>query len=115
LVTAQVEGAIAQGIGYTLTEDMIYDEKAKLLNNSFTDYKVPRSTDMCPIEVIVVEAYEPSGPYGAKSVGEMAVAPVAPAIANAVYDALGIRIDSLPLTKEKVLAAIKEKEEKTKI
>lgn len=109
LVTAQVEGAVAQGIGYALMEDMIYDDKAKLLNNSFTDYKLPRATDMCPIEVIVVEAYEPSGPYGAKSVGEMAVAPVAPAIANAVYDALGIRINSLPLTKEKVLAAIKKK------
>lgn len=114
LVTAQVEGAAAQGIGYALTEDMIYDGNAKLLNNSFTDYKVPRSTDMCPIEVIVVEAYEPSGPYGAKSVGEMAVAPVAPAIANAIYDAAGIRIPSLPFTKEKVRAAIKEKMAKEK-
>lgn len=108
LVSAQIEGAVAQGIGYTLTEDMIYNENAKLLNNSFTDYKVPRSTDMCPIEVIIVEAYEPSGPYGAKSVGEMAVAPVPPAIANAVYDAIGVRINSLPLTKDKVLAALKE-------
>lgn len=109
LVEAQVEGCVGQGIGYTLTEDMIYDENAKLLNNNLHDYKVPRSMDMCPIETIIVEAYEPSGPFGAKSVGEMAIAPVPPAIANAVYDAIGVRINSLPYTKEKVLAALKKK------
>lgn len=109
LVEAQVEGSVAQGIGYTLTEDMIYDENAKLLNNSFTDYKVPRAPDMSPVQTIIVEGYEPSGPFGAKSVGEMGVAPVPPAIANAVYDAIGVRIKSLPYTKEKVLAALKAK------
>ncbi len=112
LVSAQIEGAIAQGIGYTLTEDMIYDEHLKMLNNSFTDYKVPRSSDMCPMEIIIVEANEPSGPFGAKSVGEMAVAPVPPAIANALYDAVGVRINSLPFTKEKVLAAIQQSSNK---
>ncbi len=109
LVEAQVEGCVGQGIGYTLTEDMIYDENAKLLNNNLHDYKVPRATDMCPIQTIIVEAYEPSGPFGAKSVGEMAIAPVPPAIANAVYDAIGVRINELPYTKERVLAALKGK------
>ena len=102
----KLPGCVAQGIGYTLTEEMLYDENAKLLNKSFTDYKVPRSTDMCPIQSIIIEAYEPSGPFGAKSIGEMAIAPVPPAIANAVADAIGIRINELPYTKERVLAAL---------
>lgn len=101
LVISQVEGSIAQGIGYALSEDMIYDGNARLLNKRFTDYKVPRSMDMPPMEIIVVEAYDPSGPYGAKSVGEMAIAPVPAAIANALYDAIGIRMNELPMTKEK--------------
>lgn len=109
LIEAQVEGCVGQGIGYTLTENMIYDENAKLLNRNLHDYKIPRATDMCPIQTIIVEAYEPSGPFGAKSVGEMAVAPVPPAIANAVYDAIGVRINELPLTRERVLDALKPK------
>lgn len=109
LVEAQVEGCVGQGIGYTLSEEMLYDESAKLLNKSFTDYKVPRATDVGPIKTIIVEAYEPSGPFGAKSIGEMGIAPVPPAIANAVYDAIGVRINSLPYTKEKILEALKAK------
>ena len=80
-----------------------------MLNKNFTDYKVPRATDVGPIKTIIVEAYEPSGPFGAKSIGEMGIAPVPPAIANAVYNAIGVRINSLPYTKEKILEALKAK------
>jgi len=64
------------------------------------DYKMPTSLDACPCEMIMVESNEPSGPYGAKGVGEAALVPVAPAIANAIYDAVGIRFNDLPFKKE---------------
>lgn len=109
LVEGQVEGCVCQGLGLTLFEDMHYDEKGRLRNPNFTDYKVPRALDMPPVRTIIVDSYEPSGPFGAKSVGEMAVAPVPAAIANAIYDAVGVRIHSLPITKEKLRKALQEK------
>lgn len=112
IVEGQIEGATAQGIGYTLSEYMKFDEKGNLINNNFRDYKVPRAMDIPDLEnfvSIIVESYEPSGPFGAKSVAEMGVAPVPAAIANAVYDAIGIRFNSLPITKEAVIAALNEK------
>lgn len=108
IVEGQIEGSAAQGIGYALTEDMIYDKDGRLLNPNFTDYKVPRSLDMPSVESIIVESIEPSGPYGAKSVGEIGIAPAPGAIANAIYDAIGIRIRELPFTKEKVLSEIRK-------
>ncbi len=108
-VEGQIEGCVMQGIGYTLSEDLIYDKKGVMLNASFTDYKVPHVHDM-PDEIIpiIVDTPDPTGPYGAKGVGEMAIAPVPGAIVCAINDALGIRINSLPLTKERIVKAIKE-------
>jgi len=98
----QMHGAILQGLGYALFEDMLLDENGKLLNPDLTNYKIPSALDAPDIENHFVETYEPSGPFGAKSCGEIAFVPVAPAIASAVYRATGKRFRKLPMTREKV-------------
>lgn len=105
----QVYGGIAQGVGYALYEE-VKSEKGKILNPGFTDYKIPTAVEMdFPIEMVFVETKDPEGPFGAKGVGEPGLVPTAPAIGNALYDAVGIRIYDLPITPEKVLKALKEK------
>jgi putative selenate reductase molybdopterin-binding subunit len=102
----QVEGAVAQGLGYALTEEVQVGTDGRVLNPTFMDYKIFCAADMPRLTTILVEAEEPTGPFGAKSVAEIAINGPAPAISNAVYDALGIRLRSLPMTAEKVLAAL---------
>ncbi|AZR72668.1 xanthine dehydrogenase [Anoxybacter fermentans] len=112
----QLEGGLIQGMGTALMEEMILKD-GKLLNPSFVDYKIPTAMDCPEIITEFVETPLKDGPYGARGIGEPAMIPAAPAIANAVYDAIGVRITSLPITAEKVLKAIKEKranEEKEK-
>ncbi len=108
LAEGQVEGAVAQGIGYALLEEMQFDEAGRLLNPNFDDYKILTAADMPKLQTIMIPTYEPTGPYGAKSVSEVPINGPAPAIANAVADAIGIRIMDLPLTPEKVLRALKQ-------
>jgi putative selenate reductase molybdopterin-binding subunit len=108
LAEGQVEGAVTQGLGYALTEEMIF-EHGKLMNPNFADYKLLNAFDMPQLETILVETYESTGPYGAKSVGEVPINGPAPAIVNAVYDAVGVKIFDLPITTEKVLAALKNR------
>ena len=109
-VEGSLEGGAAQGIGYALSEDLVLDRKTGVvLTDSFATYKMPTTLDMPEIEVILVEEPAPTGPFGAKGVGEPGMTNVAPAIANALYDAVGIRIHSLPMTPEKVLEALKAK------
>ncbi|MDA8194696.1 MAG: xanthine dehydrogenase family protein [Thermaerobacter sp.] len=102
----QVEGAVAQGLGYALCEDMPLDRAGRVLIRSLGDYPWFSATEMPPLTVLVAKSREPAGPWGAKSAGEVAVAPVAPAIANAVRDAVGVRLDRLPMTADRVLAAL---------
>ncbi len=102
-VEGQIEGAVAQGIGYTLYEEMEFAEDGHLKNPSFRDYHIPTSTEVPEIETEIVKTYEPSGPFGAKSVGEIGIVPPAPAIANAIYDAIGERFRKLPITPDKIL------------
>jgi xanthine dehydrogenase molybdenum-binding subunit len=110
-VEGSLEGGAAQGIGYALSEDLIIDKKTgQVLTDSFATYKMPSTLDMPDVEVVLVEEPAPTGPFGAKGVGEPGMTNVAPAIANALYDAVGIRIHSLPITPEKVLKALKSKE-----
>jgi xanthine dehydrogenase molybdenum-binding subunit len=111
LLEGQIQGGGLQGIGYALGEKMIFD-KGVLKNGNFLDYKMPTVKDVPPIDVVIVETDEDAGPFGAKGVGEPGLVPTAPAIANAIYDAVGVRIKDLPITPEKVLAALKEKEER---
>jgi len=112
LIEAQVEGAIVQGLGSALWEELILKD-GKVLNPSFVDYKIPTADDMPEMVIKFIENPEETGPFGARGIGEPCMVPAAPAIANALYNALGIRINSLPLTAEKVLKALKEKNEKS--
>ncbi|MFQ5613552.1 MAG: xanthine dehydrogenase family protein molybdopterin-binding subunit [Anaerolineae bacterium] len=104
-VEGQVEGGIHMGLGYALLEE-IQMEEGRILNPNFHDYRLATSMDMPEIETIIVETEDPEGPFGAKGVGEMGGNPVAAAIANAIYNAVGVRINSLPITAEKVLRAL---------
>ena len=88
------------------------DNEGRPLNPRFLDYKVFGAADTPKIDVIFVEPISPVGPYGAKGIGEMGHIPTAPAIADAVYDAVGVRIKELPITAEKVLKALKEKKKR---
>jgi CO/xanthine dehydrogenase Mo-binding subunit len=105
MVTGQIEGAFVQGMGYALTEEMVWDG-ARLANPSLMDYKIPTFAELPPtLRSFIVESAEPSGPFGAKSVGELGINGVAAAIANAVAAATGARIRQLPLSAERVLDA----------
>ena len=105
----QMEGGLATGIGYALTEEMIY-ENGVLKNPSFHGYKLLTTTDMPPVNFYPIETYDEAGPYGSKGAGEAPLIPTAAAIANAVSNAIGVRFYSLPITAEKVLRALHEKE-----
>ncbi len=111
VVEGQLEGGAAQGIGFALYEDpVISQENGVMLTDGFDKYKIPTTLDMPDHEAVLLELGDPTGPFGAKSVGESGIFLQAPAIANAVYDAVGIRMREVPMTPEKVLAAIKEKD-----
>jgi xanthine dehydrogenase molybdenum-binding subunit len=106
----QVYGGLAQGIGYALYEQ-VQTREGRILNPSFTDYKIPTIAELdFPIHVHFVETEDDQGPFGAKGVGEPGMVPTAPALANAIYDAIGVRIRDLPITPEKIVAALAERE-----
>ncbi len=102
----QIEGAIMQGIGYALTEELQVED-GKVTNLSFGEYKLPTMRDAPPLTTVLVESANGVGPYQIKGIGESPLTPVAPAIANAVADAVGVRIRDLPITAEKVYCALK--------
>ncbi len=110
-VEGQMEGGIHLGIGYALCEELRLDPKTgECLNPNFMDYKLMRASDMPETEIIIVESHDPNSVYGVKGVGEMAAIPTAPAVRNAIFNATGAKVFSLPLTAERVLKALKEKE-----
>lgn len=110
-IEGQIEGAVSMGIGQAVFEEMLWNNKGKVVNASFRDYKVPTMLDSTfneGVAVGFVGEYVPGGPYGAKGIGEVALAPVIPAVANAINDALGVKINDIPMSKERVFYAIKE-------
>ena len=109
LVEGQVEGGISMGVGLALHEQILFDDAGRQINPNLTNYIVPTSLDMPEIEVDIVESFDPTGPFGAKGVGEPTSVPTAAAILNAIHNAVGVRIAALPATAEKVLAAIQAK------
>ncbi|RLA91256.1 MAG: xanthine dehydrogenase family protein molybdopterin-binding subunit [Deltaproteobacteria bacterium] len=111
LLEGQIYGAAVMGTGYALTEQLIL-KQGKVMNDNFLDYKILTAKDKIPIVPILVETIDELGPLGAKGIGEPACVPTAPAIANAIHDAIGVRIKDLPITPEKILKALKEKEKK---
>ena len=106
-VEGQMEGSLSMGLGEALFEEVKFDEKGRVLNPNFSEYKIPTALDVPRIKTIIVESNEPNGPFGAKEVGEGAIMPTIPAILNAVSDAVGVRINELPLTPERVLRAVR--------
>ncbi|MDT7780219.1 MAG: hypothetical protein QOC99_2731 [Acidobacteriota bacterium] len=111
LVLGQVEGSVYMGLGEALMEEMVYRENRNVVHKfpSMLEYKSPTTLEMCDVITYLVEDADPNGPFGAKEVGQGPLLPVMPAIANAVYDAVGVRIDEVPITPEKVLAALRAK------
>jgi xanthine dehydrogenase molybdenum-binding subunit len=110
-VEGQLEGGLQQGLGYALTEDYQIDpDTGVVTTTNYDSYKVPGTMDMPKSDVIIVDKPDPRGPFGAKGVGEPGMVGIAPAIANAIYDAVGVRLSELPMTPERVLAALEEKD-----
>ena len=101
-----VHGGIHMGLGYALSEELLV-KQGKILNPSLADYRLFTGQDMPPVEVFFVEGSDPAGPFGAKGLGEAGAIPVAPAIANAIFDATGVRLKQLPITPERLAAAIR--------
>jgi 4-hydroxybenzoyl-CoA reductase alpha subunit len=105
----QYEGGIQMGLGYALSEELVYNQRGLILNPSFLDYGLLTAMDMPKIEISLVETVDTKGPYGAKEAGEGSAIPTAAAIANAIYNAVGVRIKDLPITPEKILEALQQK------
>ncbi|QEW19583.1 4-hydroxybenzoyl-CoA reductase subunit alpha [Marinibacterium anthonyi] len=108
-VEGQYQGGAAQGIGWALNEQYIYDDKGRLQNTVFLDYRVPVASDLPMIDTVIVEVPNPGHPYGVRGVGETGITPPLPAIANAIHAATGARLRDLPMNPPRVLAAIKAK------
>jgi CO/xanthine dehydrogenase Mo-binding subunit len=106
LAESQVEGGVAQGLGYALMEDLVCDKDGQVLNPHLSGYRIPSATEMPPITSLWVETDDPRGPYGAKGLGEMGLVPTAAAVSNAIYDATGVRLVMIPMTPERVLNAM---------
>jgi CO/xanthine dehydrogenase Mo-binding subunit len=106
-VDGQINGAVAQGIGYALYEELSWQD-GMILNPSDAQYLQPTSRDVPRVESILIEDKPGLGPYGAKGIAEAPIIPTAPAIANAIYDAIGVRIKSLPITPDKILEALRQ-------
>jgi len=102
MAEGQIEGAATQSLGYATSESMPFDENGQMLHTSFRDYNIYTAVDMPVLEGILVQTYEPTGPFGAKAVAEIPINGPAPAIANAIYNAVGVRIRELPFTPERV-------------
>jgi putative selenate reductase molybdopterin-binding subunit len=104
--SGQIEGGMAQALGYTVCEEMVYDEKGRARESDFGDYHIFRSNEMPELTTIFIETFEPTHPFGIKAVAEIPMDGVAPAVGNAILDAIGINMDEIPITPEKVWRAI---------
>ena len=107
-VEGQIEGSIHMGLGQVLSEDMRY-VKGQIMNPNFFDYRIPTSLDTPEMDVTIIESKDKEGPYGAKEAGEGPIHPVLPSVGNAIFDAVGIRMMDLPITPDRVLAKLKDK------
>ena len=108
----QVEGGIVQGLGMATFEDVKYGKKGNLISNSFLTYKIPTALDIQKLTTEFAESYEESGPFGAKSVGEIGIDTPPAALSNAIFNAVGVRNTKLPITPEKIWRGMQELKEK---
>ncbi|HPS18970.1 MAG TPA: molybdopterin-dependent oxidoreductase, partial [Bacilli bacterium] len=109
LARGQVEGGIVQGYGMASCEAVLYNSQGKLLSNSFSTYHIPTHKEIDKLTTEFADSYDPTGPFGAKSVGEIGIDTPPAVICNAIYNAVGVRINDLPITPEKIMRALKEK------
>ena len=109
-VEGQMQGGVVQGIGWALNEEYFFNEDGQMANSSFLDYRMPTSLDLPMINTVIVEVANPGHPYGVRGVGEIPIVPPMAAIANAIHDAIGVRMNVLPMSPGAVLEAIWEKE-----
>ena len=105
--SGQIEGGMTQALGYAVTEEMRYDDKGRAIERDFDRYHLFRADEMPELETIFVETFEPSHPFGVKAVAEIPMDGVAPAVGNAILDAIGVNVDEIPITPEKVWTALK--------
>ena len=113
-VEGQIQGGVAQGIGWALNEEYFINDQGHMVNSSYLDYRMPTSLDLPMIDTVVVEIANPSHPYGVRGVGEVCIVPPMAAISNAVYNAIGVRMNSLPINPGRVLEALWGKEDGSK-
>jgi len=105
-VAGQIQGGVAQGVGWALNEEYLYDDQGRLTNTSLLDYRMPVTLDLPMIETIIVEVPNPGHPYGVRGVGEVPIVPPPAAIANAIYHAVGVRMGTLPMTPARIVAKL---------
>jgi CO/xanthine dehydrogenase Mo-binding subunit len=110
LVEGQIQGGVTPGIGWALHEGYYYDEGGNLLNANLLDYRLPTCLDVPMIDPVIIEVPNPGHPYGVRGVGEIPIVPPAGAIANAIYSAVGVRLNKLPMAPPRILEALWEKE-----
>jgi CO/xanthine dehydrogenase Mo-binding subunit len=107
-VESQMQGGVAQGVGWALNEEYLYDEQGRLINASWLDYRMPVTLDLPMIDSIIVEVPNPGHPYGVRGVGEVPIVPPPAAVANAISHAIGVRMNILPMTPARIVAELQE-------
>ena len=105
-VEGQIQGGAVQGIGWALSEEYYFNDQGHMLNSSFLDYRMPTALDLPMVDTVLVEVANPQHPYGVRGVGEVPIVPPLAALSNAIYDAVGVRVDRLPMTPGAVLEAM---------
>ena len=105
-VEGQIQGGVAQGIGWALNEEYFINDQGHMVNSSYLDYRMPPSLDLPMIDTVIVEVANPNHPYGVRGVGEVCIVPPMAAISNALYQAIGVRMNSLPMNPGSVLEAL---------
>ncbi len=111
--SGQIEGGMTQALGYAVCEEMLFDARGSLLSTELGDYRIFAADEMPELRTIFVETFEPSHPFGLKAVAEIPMDGVAPAVANAVYDATGVWLNEIPMTPDRVWRALRKREETT--
>jgi CO/xanthine dehydrogenase Mo-binding subunit len=108
-VEGQLQGGAVQGIGWALNEEYFFDDQGQMANASFLDYRMPTSLDLPMIDTVIVEVANPTHPYGVRGVGEVCIVPPMAAIANAIHNAVGVRMGKLPMSPGNILEALWDK------
>jgi CO/xanthine dehydrogenase Mo-binding subunit len=108
----QIQGAVAQGIGWALNEEYFVNDQGHMVNSSYLDYRMPTSLDLPMLDTVLVEVANPTHPFGVRGVGEVCIVPPLAAISNALYNAIGVRMNSLPMNPGAILEALASKQGK---